>query len=219
MSYTPRRRLSGDEIGDREVSGATSSSQYAWRSQAPRTSATCEWQAWPHRPKSQCPPRPTPATASVPVVGYITPDPAVYTALAPVNEYVASAPVNEYVASAPVNEYVASARVIEYVAPAPVTTLLEPPVPVLSTLCWFLRCRSCKTQSRLHSCRSWRKLLSFQQPVLLKVPHTSVRWGTAPVSPMKPAEIIDVAELEPHSLPNLVLRCVRRHPRSMRFLW
>ena len=65
------------------------------------------------------------ATASVPVVGHVTPDPAVYTA---------SAPANEYTVSAPVNEYVASARVIEYVTPAPVTTLLVPPVPAVYTV-------------------------------------------------------------------------------------
>ena len=56
------------------------------------------------------------ATASVPVIEHITPDPAVYTA------------------PAPANEYVASARVIEYVTPAPVTTLLEPPVPAVFTV-------------------------------------------------------------------------------------
>ena len=65
------------------------------------------------------------ATASVPVVEHVTPDPAVYSA---------SAPANEYTVSAPVNEYVASARVIENVTPAPVTTLLEPPVPAVYTV-------------------------------------------------------------------------------------
>ena len=51
--------------------------------------------------------------APAPVDEYITPDPAVFTPLAPVNEYVTSGPV------------------IEHVAPALVTTLLEPPVPLV----------------------------------------------------------------------------------------
>ena len=41
---------------------------------------------------------PDAATASVPVVEHVTPDPAVYTASAPAHEYTVSAPVNEYVA-------------------------------------------------------------------------------------------------------------------------
>ena len=45
------------------------------------------------------------ATASVPVIEYITPDPVVYTAPAPVNEYVASAHVSEYVAPSLVTEH------------------------------------------------------------------------------------------------------------------
>ena len=50
------------------------------------------------------------------MVEYITPDPAVFTA------------------SAPVTEYVASALVTEYVAPAAVTTLLEPPVQIVQVV-------------------------------------------------------------------------------------
>ena len=46
----------------------------------------------------------------------------------------APAPVNEDMASALVNEFVASVHVIEYVASAPVTTLLEPPVPVVHSV-------------------------------------------------------------------------------------
>ena len=56
---------------------------------------------------------------------------------APVAEYIVPAPTPDpavYTASAPVNEYVASSYVIEYVAPAPVTTLLEPPVPVVQVV-------------------------------------------------------------------------------------
>ena len=56
------------------------------------------------------------ATASVLVIEHVTPDPAVYTA------------------PAPANEYVASARVIEYATPARVTTFLEPPVPAVFTV-------------------------------------------------------------------------------------
>ena len=65
------------------------------------------------------------ATASVPVAEHVAPDPAVFTA---------SAPANEFSVSALVNEYVASPRVIEYVTPAHVTTLLEPPVPAACTV-------------------------------------------------------------------------------------
>ena len=50
--------------------------------------------------------------ASTPVVEYIAPVSAFFTASAPVHEYVASAPVKEYVGYAPVIEYVAETSAV-----------------------------------------------------------------------------------------------------------
>ena len=112
------------------------------------------------------------------------------------DEDVAPAPVKEYVASAPVNEYVASAHVIEYVAPAPVTTLLEPPVPVVHVV-QMPQVQVVQNTNETSQLQIIEKSVEFPATRSAQSAHTSVSLGTAPVSPMKPAEIIDVAGLGP----------------------
>ena len=78
--------------------------------------------------------------------------------------------------------------VIEYVAPEPVNTdityLLKPPVPVVQVV----------------------QVPEVQDPQLQA--QTSESLGTAPVSQMKPAEVVEVAGLGHLSLPSLFLRYV-----------
>ena len=109
------------------------------------------------------------------------------------------------------DEDAAPAPVNEYVAPTPVTTLLEPPVPVVHVV-QVPQVQVVQNTIETPQLQIIEKSVEFRTNRSALSARTSVSLGTAPVSPMKPAEIIDVAELEPP-------RPVRRRPRSMRFLW
>ena len=106
---------------------------------------------------------------------------------APVAEYIVPASTLDpavYIASAPVNEYVASSYVIEYVAPAPVTTLLEPPVPVVQVV-------------QVPHVRIIEKTVEALVTHFGQGSQTPEILGTAPVRPEKHAEIFDVPGLRP----------------------
>ena len=133
------------------------------------------------------------ATASVPVVEHVTPDPAVYTA---------SAPANEYTVSAPGNEYVASARVIEYVTPAPVTTFLEPPVPAVYTV---QVCELPNVQNTFETPQSQTvgKIVEHPEIRTFQGTRASKSLGTAPGRHVAFSEIVEWWILSPLSLLNL----------------
>ena len=82
--------------------------------------------------------------ASIPVVEYVDPVSAVYTAFATVSEYVASAPVNEYVGYAPV---------IEQLAPTSAVTIRVPVKQTMSLRVIANRPR-CEQRKLPPSCRA-----------------------------------------------------------------
>ena len=113
---------------------------------------------------------PCAATASVPVVEHVTPDPAVYTASAPANEYTVSAPV------------------IEYVTPAPVTTLLEPPVPAVYTV---------QVCHETPQSQTVEKIVEVPEIRIFQGTRASESLGTAPGRHVAFTEIVEVMEFEP----------------------
>ena len=115
---------------------------------------------------------------------------------APVVEYITPAPVNEYMASALVNEYGASARVIEYVAPALVTILLMPPVPVAHFV-QVLHVQVVQKTTENPQLQIIAKSVETPVTLFAQGSQTSESLGPALVRLMKPAEIFDVAGLEP----------------------
>ena len=89
-------------------------------------------------------------------------------------------------ASAPVNEFVASAHVNEYAAPAPVTTLLEPPVPVVN----FVQVHQVQVVQKTTATPQLHKIVETPGIRSVQGSQTSVSLGPAP-------EIVDVVGLRP----------------------
>ena len=120
------------------------------------------------------------ATASVPVIEHITPDPVVYTAPAPVNEYVASAHVSEYVAPSLVTEHETPAVL------APVVQIVQFP-------------QVQDPQSKI--CEKNVETVAFLSG---QDTQASVSLGTAPVCHVNFANTLEVVEFEPHLPAELV---------------
>ena len=110
------------------------------------------------------------ATASLPVIEHVTPDPAVYTA------------------PAPSNEHVASACVIEYVTPAPVTTLLEPLVRTVFTV---------QVCHETPQSQTIEKIVEIPQIRIFQGTRASESFGTAPGRHVAFSEIVEVMEFKP----------------------